>query len=310
MCDDLQAALLPWVEGRPAGQVFVLADEHTHALCLPHLLERAHCLHGAHVVTVPAGDEHKTLDTATHVWRYLSEHGATRASLLVNLGGGMVTDLGGFAASTFKRGMDYVNLPTTLLGAVDAATGGKTGVNFLGLKNEIGVFAPARAVLVHVDFLRTLDGRNLLSGFAEMVKHALLDSREAWAEVLRFDLERFDLPALKPLLGRNIAIKERIVAQDPTERGLRKALNLGHTFGHAFESLSYRIYFGGMVHIKEAIHLLSRNAHSFGQIRGRIRFYIMELSNNSLETTDGGSDTTISPSCGEEGAGILRRSFA
>ncbi len=240
MCDDLQAALLPWVEGRPAGQVFVLADEHTHALCLPRLLERAECLRGAHVVTVPAGDEHKTLDAATRVWRYLSEHGATRASLLVNLGGGMVTDLGGFAASTFKRGMDYVNLPTTLLGAVDAATGGKTGVNFLGLKNEIGVFAPARAVLVHVDFLRTLDGRNLLSGFAEMVKHALLDSREAWAEVLRFDLERFDLPALKPLLGRNIAIKERIVAQDPTERGLRKALNLGHTFGHAFESLSYR----------------------------------------------------------------------
>lgn len=224
--------------GRRAEQVFILTDGHTHELCLPRFLE-ATGLQGAHTITVPAGDEHKTLESAAVVWKYLSGHGATRSSLLVNLGGGMVTDLGGFAAATFKRGMAYVNVPTTLLGAVDAATGGKTGVNFLGLKNEIGVFAPAQAVLVDVDFFRTLDDRNLRSGFAEMVKHALIDSREAWGETLAYGLERPDFSRLKTLLKKNIGIKERIVAQDPTERGLRKALNLGHTFGHAFESLSY-----------------------------------------------------------------------
>jgi len=136
--------------------------------------------------------------------------------------------------------MRYINVSTTLLGAVDAATGGKTGINFSGLKNEIGVFAPADSVLIPVDFFRTLDDKNILSGYAEMVKHALIDTREEWEKVLKFDLENLDFDKLKTLLETTIRIKERIVEQDPFEANIRKALNLGHTFGHAFESWSYK----------------------------------------------------------------------
>lgn len=131
----------------------------------------------------------------------MSENGATRKSLMINLGGGMVTDIGGFTASTFKRGMRYINVSTTLLGAVDAATGGKTGVNFMGLKNEIGVFAPAETVLINIDFFKTLDDDNLRSGYAEMVKHALIDTKEEWESVLKFDLEKIDFDKLNRISG-------------------------------------------------------------------------------------------------------------
>lgn len=150
----------------------------------------------------------------------------------------MVTDLGGFAAATFKRGIRCVNLPTTLLSMVDAAVGGKTGINFGGLKNEIGVFRQPEAVIIDTGFLRTLDDENLRSGYAEMLKHGLIASEAAWAELLRFDLDHVDFGQLQRLVEKSIGVKERIVDQDPTERGLRKALNLGHTAGHALESLA------------------------------------------------------------------------
>lgn len=220
--------------------IFILTDEKTREYCLPKLFEIPE-LRKSRFITIPAGDENKNIDSAVLIWKYLSENGATRASLLINLGGGMITDIGGFVASTFKRGMEYINISTTLLGAVDAATGGKTGINFLGLKNEIGIFAPAKSVLIDVEFFKTLDERNLRSGFAEMIKHALIDNRESWNEVLNFDLDSIDFDVLKSLLKKNIEIKERIVLQDPKEKGIRKALNLGHTFGHAFETYSYRI---------------------------------------------------------------------
>ena len=159
---------------------------------------------------------------------------------MINVGGGMITDIGGFTASTFKRGLRYINVSTTLLGAVDAATGGKTGINFMGLKNEIGVFAPADAVLINIDFFKTLDVENLRSGYAEMVKHALIDTKDEWEKVLKYDIEKFDLEELKLLLINSFRIKERIVEEDPYEANIRKALNLGHTFGHAFESWSYK----------------------------------------------------------------------
>ena len=150
----------------------------------------------------------------------------------------MVTDLGGFAASTFKRGITYINIPTTLLAMVDAAVGGKTGINFNGLKNEVGVFNPARFVLLDTGFLRSLDDANLRSGYAEMLKHGLISTEEHWAELLNFDLEHPDYQLLQDLVARSVAIKEHIVEQDPYEKGIRKALNLGHTVGHAFESLA------------------------------------------------------------------------
>ena len=223
-----------------AESIYVLVDTNTEKLCLPAVLQSEKLI-GCHVITIPSGDENKNVESAVKIWQYLSENAATRKSLLINVGGGMITDIGGFTASTFKRGFRYINVSTTLLGAVDAATGGKTGINFHGLKNEIGVFAPAETVLINIDFFKTLDDANLRSGYAEMVKHALIDTREEWTEVLKFDLEKIDFDKLKVLLQRSFNIKERIVKQDPFEANIRKALNLGHTIGHAFESFSYRV---------------------------------------------------------------------
>ncbi len=240
ICTDFIPELNQAIGEQAADSIYILTDDNTLKLCLPLVLQ-SEKLKGSHIITIKSGDENKHIDSAVEIWKYLSENGATRKSLMINLGGGMITDIGGFAASTFKRGMRYINVSTTLLGAVDAATGGKTGVNFLGLKNEIGVFAPADIVLINIDFFRTLDQQNLLSGYAEMVKHALIDTREEWEKVMKFDLEKMDFEVLRSLLEKSIQIKERVVEQDLFEANIRKALNLGHTFGHAFESLSYKI---------------------------------------------------------------------
>ena len=218
-------------------RLFVLTDTTTLELCWP-VVSSLPCLESAQMITIGDTDDNKTLDSLVHVWTALQQGGATRHSLLINLGGGMVTDLGGFAASTFKRGLAYINIPTTLLSQVDASVGGKTGINFGGLKNEIGVFNLAASVILSSEFLRTLDLENLLSGYAEMLKHALISDEKSWAELLRFDLEELDYEQLGTLVAKSVAIKEGIVEQDPTEKGLRKALNLGHTAGHAIESLA------------------------------------------------------------------------
>ena len=239
ICEDFISELNLAIGNQIAENVFVLTDENTQRLCLPELM-KSEKLQGCHLISIQAGDENKNINSAVEIWKYLSENGANRKSLMINLGGGMITDIGGFTASTFKRGIRYINVSTTLLGAVDAATGGKTGINFSGLKNEIGIFAPADSVLINVDFFKTLDDKNIRSGYAEMVKHALIDSKEEWENVLKFDLETIDFLKLKSLLERTILIKEHIVQKDPLEANIRKALNLGHTFGHAFESWSYK----------------------------------------------------------------------
>ena len=240
ICTDFIAELDAAIGKQPAESIYVLVDTNTERLCLPVVL-KSEKLKACHVITIPCGDENKNVESAVKIWQYLSENGATRKSLMINVGGGMISDIGGFTASTFKRGMRYINVSTTLLGAVDAATGGKTGINFGGLKNEIGVFAPAETVLIDIEFFKTLDDANLRSGYAEMLKHALIDTRYEWNEILKFDLERTDFEKLKVLLQRSFNIKERIVEQDPFEANIRKALNLGHTFGHAFESFSYKV---------------------------------------------------------------------
>ncbi len=218
-------------------RVFVLVDDNTSRLVLPRLAD-CRTIKDAAVITVPAGDDNKTVDTLREVWRALQDGNATRRSLLVNLGGGMVTDLGGFAAATFKRGMRFVNVPTTLLGAVDAAVGGKTGVNFGGLKNEIGVFAPADAVVVSTCFFDTLPQQELRSGFAEMLKHAMLTGEAEVNTLLDLDFDHLDLDRLLTLLEASVEVKRAIVERDPLENGERRVLNLGHTVGHAFEALS------------------------------------------------------------------------
>ena len=218
-------------------RIFILADETTAQCCLP-LVEGFSELRDAQRIIIGATDVHKDLQSLSHVWQQLGQGGATRHTLLINIGGGMVTDLGGFTASTFKRGINYINIPTTLLAMVDASVGGKTGINFGGLKNEIGVFNNASTVILDTQFLKTLDRENILSGYAEMLKHGLISNTEMWAELLNFDVEQPDLALLGEMVGRSVAVKERIVTEDPTEQGIRKALNLGHTVGHAFESFA------------------------------------------------------------------------
>ena len=243
MSHDLEEVLTAAVADCEKDRLFILTDETTKALCLP-VVERYDCLKGAQVITIGATDTHKTLDSLAHVWEALGEGGATRHSLLINLGGGMVTDLGGFAASTFKRGINYINIPTTLLSMVDASVGGKTGINFRGLKNEIGVFNNAATVILDTQFLKTLDAENILSGYAEMLKHGLIDSEAHWAELVNFRLGNIEsigtLGNLSKILEKSVAVKQRIVTEDPTEQGIRKALNLGHTAGHAFESFALK----------------------------------------------------------------------
>ena len=236
---DLCQSLTQAVDEVKHDLLFVLCDETTERLCLP-VISDFECLRGAQLTTITATDTHKTLESLSHVWSELQRMGATRHSLMVNLGGGMVTDLGGFAASTFKRGIPYINIPTTLLSMVDASVGGKTGINFGGLKNEIGVFNNARSVILDTTFLRTMDHENICSGYAEMLKHGLINNEKMWAELLNFSLELSveNLEALGTMVAESVAVKQRIVTEDPTEQGIRKALNLGHTAGHAFESLA------------------------------------------------------------------------
>lgn len=244
IANQLEKALAEAVSECKPDRIFVLVDETTERLCLP-LVKDFPCLQQAETIVILPGDQHKNLESVVQVWQSLQQKGATRHSLLVNLGGGMVTDLGGFAASTFKRGMHLINIPTTLLSMVDASVGGKTGFNFGGLKNEIGVFRNASSVILDTVFLKTMDAENLLSGYAEMLKHGLICSQPTGegntsmlGELLAFDVEQPDLDVLKRMVAESVEVKQRIVLEDPEEHGLRKALNLGHTIGHAFESLA------------------------------------------------------------------------
>lgn len=235
--EDLRESLGKAVGECAHDRLLVLVDETTQKCCLPVISDYEY-MRQAQVITIGATDANKTLDSLTQVWRDMQRIGATRHSLMINLGGGMITDLGGFAASTFKRGISYINIPTTLLSMVDASVGGKTGINFGGLKNEIGVFNNARCVILDTTFLNTMDHENILSGYAEMLKHGLISNEGMWAELLTFDINRPDYKILNRMVADSVAVKQRIVTEDPIEKGIRKALNLGHTAGHAFESLA------------------------------------------------------------------------
>ena len=236
---QLEQSIATAIDECEYDRLFVLVDETTRQLCLP-LIDALPCMKGAQVICIGATDQNKTLESLTHVWEGLQQGGATRHSLMVNLGGGMVTDLGGFAAATFKRGIKFINVPTTLLSMVDASVGGKTGINFGGLKNEVGVFCNANSVILNTVFLKTMDAANIRSGYAEMLKHGLISNEQMWAELVTFDLDQPDLWQLQRMVADSVKVKEKIVLEDPTEKGIRKALNLGHTIGHAFESLALK----------------------------------------------------------------------
>ncbi|MBC6697876.1 3-dehydroquinate synthase [Hymenobacter puniceus] len=217
---------------RPAiSQVFVLTDANTGRLCYPLLLP--YLPEQQTVLELPAGEEAKTLASCETVWSTLTENRADRFAVLLNLGGGVITDLGGFCAALYKRGIQFIQVPTTLLAQVDASVGGKTGVDFLGFKNQLGVFQEPAGVFIEPRFLQTLDPRQLKSGYAEIVKHSLIADATAFEEQRRTGIFVEDWTAT---IEASVALKRRIVAQDPLEAGPRKLLNFGHTVGHSLES--------------------------------------------------------------------------
>lgn len=214
--------------------VFILTDTNTQIHCLPLLPEKLK--KNAALITIPAGEENKNLESCAYIWQQLTEKEADRNSLLINLGGGMVTDIGGFAASAYKRGISYINIPTTLLGMTDAAIGGKTGINFQHYKNQVGLFSAPELVFISPYFLKSLPFRELISGFAEVIKYALIADKNLWEE-----LQDFDSGSGKnwqSIIEKCISIKQKITSEDPFEKGKRKILNFGHTIGHALESYS------------------------------------------------------------------------
>jgi len=230
--------LLRWIEKYTPGKVFLATEETVNNLWISKY-DDFFKANGIKKVIIPAGENNKKIESVAKIWEFLSKNGGDRKSLLINIGGGMLTDLAGFAATTFKRGIDFLNVPTTLLSQVDASVGGKTGINFAGFKNEIGTFKEPVAVIINTDFLKTIDRENFISGFAEMIKHGLIFNPEHLKELEEFDIENIDYDHLQKVIHDSVNVKEYFVANDPTEQNIRKALNFGHTIGHAFESYAW-----------------------------------------------------------------------
>jgi 3-dehydroquinate synthase len=232
--EDSLTRLVNFVEQGNYSRIFILTDEHTTEYCLPIVKEQLEHLDNFDLIEVNAGEESKTIDFCIGIWKTLIDFGADRKALMINLGGGVITDMGGFVASTYKRGIDFVQVPTTLLSQVDASVGGKTGVDVDGIKNIIGTFTQPKAVFMYGGFLKTLPPRQILSGLAEMLKHGLIVDAAYWDQLKVSDLS---LPS-DELVHRSVAIKNEVVITDPHEKGIRKALNFGHTVGHAVETYS------------------------------------------------------------------------
>lgn len=216
------------------SKLFILVDNNTNEHCLPLLLPNIVTEVAIEIIEFEAGERFKNIETCIQIWEALTELGADRKSLMINLGGGVITDLGGFVASTFKRGIDIVNIPTTLLSMVDASVGGKNGIDLGNLKNQIGVFNVPNMILIDTQYLDTLPKNEMRSGLAEMLKHGLIFDKEYWEKFS--DLSVLSSDDLDSLIYDSIVIKNKIVMKDPKEKGIRKSLNFGHTLGHAIES--------------------------------------------------------------------------
>ncbi len=240
-------ALNIYLQNNDFSKIFILVDSNTHEHCLPNFMANLETVLSIEIIEIEVGEIHKTIDTCVGVWNALSELGADRKSLIFNLGGGVVTDLGGFVACTFKRGIKYINVPTSLLAMVDASVGGKTGVDLGVIKNQIGVISSGEMVLIDTSFLNTLPQNHLKSGLAEMLKHGLIADRKYWLQLT--DLSKFTIEDLDKLIYESLLIKKEIVILDPFEMNQRKYLNFGHTLGHAIES-----YFLSSEQKKELLH--------------------------------------------------------
>ncbi|AND62973.1 3-dehydroquinate synthase [Flavobacterium covae] len=216
------------------SKIFIIVDENTNEYCLPHFLPKLETELSLEIIELEAGEENKTIETCVNIWEALTELGADRKSLIINIGGGVITDMGGFIASTFKRGLSFINIPTTLLSMVDASIGGKNGIDLGGLKNQIGTITQPNMVLIDSYYLQSLSQRELRSGLAEMLKHGLIANKNHWN---RFkDLSSINFQDFDSIIKESVTIKAQIVEQDPREIGIRKTLNFGHTLGHAIET--------------------------------------------------------------------------
>ena len=301
-------------------KIFVLTDENTFEHCFK-IIENVRGIDKERVIVIKSGDIHKNIDSVADVWKLLVNMKADRHSLLINLGGGMPCDLGGFAASTFKRGMPFINIPTTLLAQVDASVGGKTGINFMGFKNEIGIIKQAEHVLLDISLLKSLDNENMLSGFAEMIKHALLKDNKAFEDILNFDILNPDTAQLGKLVAESVMIKDYYVSNDPFEKNIRKALNFGHTVGHAFESFAmnnnpilhgYAVAFGMVVelylsHLKLGfdINIANQFAQYVKRMYGNFKFelsdfdFLYEAMTHDKKNRNGQINFTLLKNIGE-----------
>ncbi len=221
-------ALQEVIQQLKPDKVALLVDENTAEHCLPYFEHDKHL-----IIEIKSGEINKNLRTCEHIWEELTTAGFSRKSLLINVGGGVIGDMGGFAASTYKRGIRFVNYPTTLLAMVDANIGGKLGIDFMGLKNHIGLFNDPERIMIFTEFLKTLPQRELRSGFGEVIKHGLIRDKEYWNETLKSEFPEMDW---KKVIQRSVEIKSKVVKEDPKENGLRKILNYGHTLGHAVET--------------------------------------------------------------------------
>ncbi|MBB5634346.1 3-dehydroquinate synthase [Pedobacter cryoconitis] len=232
--DTRLAPLAEIIENGKYSNVFVFADRNTAELCLPVFRDMLDDFSGFDLIETDPGEENKNIDFCIGIWKTLLDFEADRKCLVINLGGGVITDMGGFVASTYKRGVDFINIPTTLLSQVDASVGGKTGIDIDNVKNMVGTFSLPQAVFIEAEFLKTLPQRELLSGFAEMIKHGLIVDQEYYHQLKAADYKNITTAAIH----RSVAIKNEVVTTDPHEKGLRKILNFGHTIGHAVESYS------------------------------------------------------------------------
>jgi 3-dehydroquinate synthase len=232
--EDIGLDIELYIRKNNYSRIFIIVDENTEIKCLPYI---SNILQSAFIIRIKSGDENKTIETSINIWSFLQDNGADKKSLIINLGGGVICDIGGFIASTFKRGISFINVPTTLLSQVDAGIGGKTGVNFNSIKNEIGTFNFPDFVFIDPVFLKTLDKCHFLSGFAEIIKYALIFDRNYWNLIKVIDVEHINFDNFLPIIQKSINIKKIFVKADPYDKGIRNALNFGHTFGHAFESL-------------------------------------------------------------------------
>jgi 3-dehydroquinate synthase len=248
---SITESLPAYLSNNQYTKIQVIADEKTVRYCYPLLKP---ILPKHNLVKIKSGESEKHLGSCQTIWQAMTDNELDRHSLVINLGGGVIGDMGGFCASTYKRGIDFIQIPTTLLSQVDASVGGKLGIDFQGLKNHIGVFNIPNSVLIDAEFLKTLPFSELRSGFAEIIKHCLIMDAAKWEIIRKKDFEEQDF---QDLIAHSVAIKQRVVEADPTEKGLRKILNFGHTLGHAIET-----YFLG----KPKLHLLHGEAIAAGMI--------------------------------------------